>query len=46
MTARDKPNAVLINCDDLGWGGLEVLGHPKHKTPILDRMLRAPRGVL
>jgi arylsulfatase A len=33
-----SPNIVLINCDDLGWGDLGCTGHPRHKTPHLDRM--------
>ena len=33
-----KPNIVLINCDDLGWGDLGCTGHPLHRTPHLDRL--------
>jgi len=32
----DRPNIVLINCDDLGWGDLGVTGHPLHRTPHID----------
>jgi arylsulfatase A-like enzyme len=35
---RERPNIVLINCDDLGWGDLGCYGHPKHSTPWLDRL--------
>jgi arylsulfatase A-like enzyme len=26
----DRPNVVLVNCDDLGWGDLACTGHPLH----------------
>jgi arylsulfatase A-like enzyme len=35
-----RPNVILINCDDLGWGDLACTGHPNHKTPYLDKMAR------
>jgi uncharacterized sulfatase len=31
---------VVILADDLGWGDLGVYGHPRFKTPNLDRMAR------
>ncbi len=36
--AADKPNIVVIFCDDLGYGDLGAFGHPTIQTPNLDRM--------
>ncbi len=41
VTAADvpeRPNFVVIFCDDLGWGDLACFGHPTIATPNLDRM--------
>jgi arylsulfatase A-like enzyme len=35
-----QPNIVVILADDLGWGDLGIYGHPKFRTPNLDRMAR------
>lgn len=39
----DKPNIILINCDDLGYGDLACYGSKVNKTPYLDKM--AEEGV-
>ena len=36
--AERQPNVVIILADDLGYGDLACFGHPKFKTPNLDRM--------
>ena len=36
----DRPNVVIIFCDDLGYGDLACFGHPTIRTPNLDRMAR------
>lgn len=37
-SAAERPNVVVILADDLGYGDLACYGHPKFKTPNLDRM--------
>lgn len=37
-SAADRPNVIVILADDLGYGDLACYGHPKFKTPNLDRM--------
>ena len=34
----DKPNIILINCDDLGYGDLGCYGSKVNRTPTIDRM--------
>jgi len=35
---ENRPNFVIIYCDDLGYGDLACFGHPTIKTPNLDKM--------
>lgn len=43
MASTQTPNIVLINCDDLGWGDPGCYGHPRNRTPHIDRL--AERGI-
>ena len=36
--SKNKPNMVIVLCDDLGYGDLSCYGHPHIKTPNLDRL--------
>jgi N-acetylglucosamine-6-sulfatase len=36
----ERPNVVVVLCDDLRWDCLGVAGHPHLKTPHLDRLAR------
>ncbi|WP_159523065.1 sulfatase family protein [Sunxiuqinia indica] len=35
---KEKPNYIVIFCDDLGYGDLGSFGHPTIRTPNLDKM--------
>lgn len=37
----DRPNFLVILCDDLGWGDIAANGHPHIRTPNLDRLAAA-----
>ena len=34
------PNVVLILADDMGYGDLGCYGHPRAKTPVIDRLAK------
>lgn len=38
--AAERPNVLVILCDDIGAHELSLYGHPKHETPNLDEMGR------
>ncbi len=38
--AADRPNFILIVCDNLGYGDTEPFGSKEHRTPQLRRMAR------
>ena len=38
MNVSQKPNVILINCDDLGYGDLGCYGSTVNKTPALDSL--------
>jgi len=43
LPAAERPNFVLINVDDLGYGDIGPFGSTKNRTPHLDRMAREGR---
>jgi len=42
-SAQDKPNFVVINVDDLGYGDIGPFGSKLNRTPNLDRMAKEGR---
>lgn len=40
VQAADRPNFVILLCDDLGYGDLGCFGHPHIASPNLDKLAR------
>ena len=38
--AGSRPNIIFIMADDLGYGDLACYGHPRNKTPYLDKLAK------
>ncbi|WP_158631173.1 sulfatase family protein [Flammeovirga kamogawensis] len=38
VSAQEQPNIIFILADDMGYGDMEVYGHPYTKTPHLDKL--------
>lgn len=41
--AEERPNFIVIFCDNLGYGDIEPFGSKHHRTPHLNRMAREGR---
>lgn len=41
--AEERPNFIIIYCDDLGYNDIGPFGSEKHRTPHLDRMAKEGR---
>lgn len=39
--AAERPNVLVILCDDIGAHELSLYGHPRHRTPHLDELGRS-----
>ncbi|QDU63649.1 Arylsulfatase [Planctomycetes bacterium Pan216] len=42
-SGTEKPNFIVVFCDNLGYGDIEPFGSKLHRTPNLNRMARAGR---
>lgn len=38
LDAAERPNVVLVLCDDIRWDALSCAGHPHLKTPNIDQL--------
>ena len=42
-TRSDRPNIIVVYCDNLGYGDIEPFGSTLHRTPNLNRMAKEGR---
>lgn len=40
LSAAERPNVVVVICDDLRWDALSCAGHPHLKTPNIDQIAK------
>ena len=40
VAAAERPNFIIVLCDDLGYGDLRCYGNDDMKTPNIDRFAR------
>lgn len=38
LSAAERPNVVVVVCDDIRWNALSCAGHPHLKTPNIDQL--------
>lgn len=43
VVSAEKPNFIIVFCDDLGYNDIGPFGSEKHRTPNLDRMAQEGR---
>ena len=43
VAGRDRPNFIVVFCDNLGYGDIEPFGSTLHRTPALNQMAKEGR---